>query len=28
MDDSILSPRDFPSHPAYVHSPYGSSVKR
>ena len=28
MDDSILSPRDFPSHPAYVHAPYGSSVKR
>lgn len=28
MDESILSPRDFDSHPAYVHAPYRSSVKR
>lgn len=28
MDESILSPRDFDSHPAYVHPPYRSSVKR
>jgi len=28
MDESILSPRDFDSHPAYVYPPYRSSVKR
>ena len=28
MDDPVLTPRDFPSHPAYVHPGYGSSVKR
>src|SRR3954451_17150433 len=28
MEDSFLTPRDFPSHPAYVYPSYGSSVKR
>ena len=28
MDESILTPRDFESHPAYVYPGYGSSVKR
>ena len=28
MEDSFLSPRDFPSHPAYIYPSYGSSVKR
>jgi protocatechuate 3,4-dioxygenase beta subunit len=28
MAESVLSPRDFDSHPAYVHPPYRSSVKR
>ena len=28
MDDSLLSPRDFPSHPDYVYPSYGSSTKR
>ncbi|MGF6504766.1 protocatechuate 3,4-dioxygenase beta subunit [Paraburkholderia sp. 32] len=28
MEDSILSPRDFASHPEYIYPPYGSSVKR
>ena len=28
MDESILTPRDFDSHPAYVYPGYGSSVKR
>ena len=28
MDESALSQRDFDSHPAYVHPPYGSSVAR
>ncbi|WP_457550963.1 dioxygenase family protein, partial [Burkholderia thailandensis] len=28
MDSSTLAPRDWPSHPAYIHPPYRSSVKR
>jgi protocatechuate 3,4-dioxygenase beta subunit len=28
VDESILAPRDFESHPAYVYPGYGSSVKR
>ncbi|RQH09041.1 protocatechuate 3,4-dioxygenase subunit beta [Paraburkholderia dinghuensis] len=28
MDESVLSPRDFDSHPAYVHPAYRSSVTR
>ncbi|KVE39959.1 protocatechuate 3,4-dioxygenase subunit beta [Burkholderia sp. TSV86] len=28
MDSPHLTPRDWPSHPAYVHPPYRSSVKR
>jgi protocatechuate 3,4-dioxygenase beta subunit len=28
MDESILSPRDFDSHPAFVYPPYRSSAKR
>lgn len=28
MDESTLSPRDFDSHPAFVHPPYRSSIKR
>jgi protocatechuate 3,4-dioxygenase beta subunit len=28
MDESTLSPRDFDSHPAYVHPPYRSSILR
>ena len=28
MDLSILTERDFPSHPAYIHPPYRSSLKR
>ena len=28
MDDSILTPRDFASHPAYIEPGYRSSVKR